>query len=176
MMAETSFWISWRWQEASLASRVEGLGRLKKKLKALPAAVKPEIRAAIAKQADSITDFQKRLVPVKTGDLKDSIQWSWGTEDPPAYSTLKGGGKIVGDPETTAIITAGNEKIRRAHLIEFGTAPHIVGGIYEGAEHPGTNPQPFFYPPFRAGKRGAKSAIGRAVTRAAKKVAGASSK
>jgi HK97 gp10 family phage protein len=154
-----------------LASRVEGLDRLRKKLKAFPAVVKPEIRAAIAKAANDIVAMQKRLVPVKTGGLKDSIQWSWATQDPPAYATLKSGTSIKGDPETTAIITAGNEKVRRAHLVEFGTAPHINAGIMAGTKHPGTNPQPFFYPPFRARKKAAKSGISRAVTKAAKRVA-----
>lgn len=37
-----------------------------------------------------------------------------------------------------------------AHLVEFGTAPHINAGLFAGSEHPGTAPQPFARPAWDA--------------------------
>ena len=37
-----------------------------------------------------------------------------------------------------------------SHLVEFGTAPHINGGIFAGSKHPGTRPQPFMRPAWDA--------------------------
>lgn len=39
-----------------------------------------------------------------------------------------------------------------AHLVEFGTAPHINGGRFAGSRHPGTAPQPFARPAWDAEK------------------------
>ena len=38
------------------------------------------------------------------------------------------------------------ETVFYSHLVEFGTAPHINGGIFAGSKHPGTRPQPFMRP------------------------------
>lgn len=37
-------------------------------------------------------------------------------------------------------------KAPHAHFAEFGTAPHINGGLFAGSQHPGTAPQPFARP------------------------------
>lgn len=41
-------------------------------------------------------------------------------------------------------------KAYHAHLVEFGTAPHINGGKFAGSKHPGTAPQPFARPAWDA--------------------------
>jgi hypothetical protein len=76
----------------------------------------------------------------------------------------------AGDPDLSVRISAGNSKVRYAHLIEFGTAPHINGGVFAGTEHPGTQAQPFFYPTYRRLRRRARSRISRAVTKAIKQL------
>jgi HK97 gp10 family phage protein len=143
--------------------------RLLDKMAALPDEIRKEIAAAVRQSADEIVMLQKSLAPVRTGKLRDSIKASYGSAAP-KYASMTGGSS-EGDPELTAVISAGNSAVRYAHLVEFGTKPHEVGGKYEGAEHPGTSPEPFFYPGYRAGRRRAKSRITRATKKAAQKVA-----
>lgn len=153
-----------------MATKLEGRKRLLAKMAALPAEVRSAIKQALAEGADEITDMQKRLAPVKTGDLRNSIVQTWGGHRV-RYSSLNATAG-AGDPDLTVRISAGNSKVRYAHLIEFGTAPHINGGKFVGSQHPGTKAQPFFYPPYRALRKRVKSRITRATTKAAKKVAG----
>jgi HK97 gp10 family phage protein len=153
-----------------MATKLEGRKRLLAKMAALPAEVRSAIKQALAEGADEITDMQKRLAPVKTGDLRNSIVQTWGGARV-RYSSLSAAAG-AGDPDLTVRLSAGNGKVRYAHLIEFGTAPHINGGKFAGSQHPGTKAQPFFYPPYRALRKRVKSRITRATTKAAKKVAG----
>ncbi|MBL0374033.1 HK97 gp10 family phage protein [Rhizobium sp. KVB221] len=148
---------------------MSNLDRFKAKLAALPKVAKDEMRKAVADSAEEIVDLQKRLAPVDDGDLQMSIKWRWGNEKREAYS--QDFGSISGSHELSARIFAGDSKVRYAHLVEFGAAPHIAGGKFEGAQHPGSPKQPFFYPGWRTGKKRAKSRISRAITKAAKRVA-----
>jgi HK97 gp10 family phage protein len=152
--------------------KISNLERFQAKLKALPKAAKDEMRKAIAASADEIVDLQQRLAPIDNGDLKASITWRWGDEQRIAYSQDMG--TVGNGHELSARISAGNDRVRYAHLVEFGAAPHIAGGKFEGAHHPGAPAQPFFYPGFRTGKKRAKARISRAVRAAAKKAASGS--
>jgi len=161
-----------------MATKVQGRERLLAKMRALPSDVRSAIKQALAEGADEIVEMQKRLVRVSLagshgnppGTLRDSIVQTWGG-DKARYSSLAGGAG-AGDPDLTVRISAGNSKARYAHLVEFGTAPHINGGRFKGTQHPGTAAQPFFYPAYRALRKRVKSRISRATNKAAKKVAG----
>lgn len=153
-----------------MATKIQNRERLLAKMRALPAEVRSSIKQALAQGADEITEMQKRMAPAKSGDLRNSIKQTWGG-DKERYSSLSVGAG-GGDPDLTVRISAGNSKVRYAHLVEFGTAPHINGGKFAGSQHPGTTAQPFFYPPYRALRKRVKSRISRATTKAAKKVAG----
>lgn len=146
--------------------KVKNREKLYAKLAAMPAAVKDEIRKAMAESANEIVELQRRLVPIDSGALHDSIDWHYGDAKRIKYSQGRGG-----DHELSVRISAGNTFVRYAHLVEFGTKAHIVGGKFKGARHPGTKAQPFFYPGFRLGKKRAKSRIVRATNRAVKRVA-----
>lgn len=160
--------------------------RLLRKMAALPTAVRSALKQALAQGADELTEMQKRLAPVgppsgaqkkkgaKPGALRDSIKQTWG-DSKVSYASLKGKGGVAGDPDLTVTITAGNSAVRYAHLVEFPTAPHKVGGKFKGAQHPGTQAQPFFYPAYRALRRRIKSRVTRAAKKAAKSVASGSS-
>lgn len=162
-----------------MATRIQGRERLLKKMKALPGEVRSAIKQALAEGADEITDMQKRLAPVSAtgshgnapGALRDSIVQTWGGGKV-RYSSLTGNSGAAGDPDLSVRISAGNSKVRYAHMIEFGTAPHINAGKFAGTQHPGTAAQPFFFPVYRALRKRVKSRITRATTKAAKKVAG----
>jgi len=174
-----------------MASNVKGLQSLQAKLKNLPSQTRAAIRQALAESADEMVGMMKRLAPVgppsgqqkakdaKAGALRESIAQTWGSGGAPKYAAFqKRSGKkaspVSGDPDLSVRISAGNGKVRYAHLVEFGAAPHINGGKFSGSQHPGTAAQPFFYPSYRALRRRVKSRISRATNRAAKAVAAAS--
>lgn len=152
--------------------KISNVDRLKAKIAALAPATKEEIRIALKASAEEIVELQKRFVPVDDGDLQMSITWQWGNEAKIAYSQTLG--TVSGDHELAVRISAGNTKVRYAHLVEFGTHAHIAGGKFEGALIPAIPAHPFFYPGYRLGRKRAKSRITRAITRAAKKVAAGS--
>lgn len=162
---------------------VQGLSRLASKLRQLPKSVRSEIRQALAEGADDMVATMKNLAPMsprgshgwQPGMLKASIVATFGDGSVPAYAAFQGrkGKRAVrsNDPDLSVTISAGNESVRYAHLVEFGTKPHPQGGMFKGTQHPGTPAQPFFFPGYRANKRKVKSRMSRAINRAAKKVA-----
>ncbi|WGG62521.1 HK97-gp10 family putative phage morphogenesis protein [Brucella intermedia] len=148
---------------------VLGLAKLERKIKRLPEVAKETIKAAMAQGADEIVAMMKSLVPVDDGELMDSIAWTWGKKPKYAMTLAAVKSSLAGD--LTITIYAGNSKVRYGHLVEFGTAPHIVGGMFKGAQHPGAKASPFFFVSWRANRKKVKSRIRRAVTKAAKQVA-----
>ncbi|KAB2792884.1 HK97 gp10 family phage protein [Brucella anthropi] len=145
-----------------------GLKSLNRKLKALPALAEAAIKLSMEQGADEIVAMMKRLVPVDNGDLRDSIGWTWG--DAPSYSQRVGAVKSKSD-NLKITIYAGNSKVRYAHLVEFGSAPHINGGMFAGTQNPGAKAQPFFFVSFRSLRRRTKSRITRAINKSAKQIA-----
>lgn len=147
--------------------------RLLRKLKALPPAVRKHMREAIVAGAEQVVAAQKRLAPRKTGALAASIAYTMGTYKA-ASPYVRGvtSGKGPGDPDLTAVIHAGDAKAFYAQWVEFGTARHINKGLYAGSEHPGSRPEPFFYPGYRAQKRSVKSRISRAMRKGIKEATG----
>ncbi len=147
---------------------MKGREALLRKLKAMPPAVRKEMRAALAIAADRIVATQKNLAPKRTGALAASIGYSFGSYTP-ANANVRGvasGG--AGDPDLTVVIHAGDAKAYYAAWVEFGTASHVAGGKFAGARHPGAKASPFFYPGWRAHKRGVKSRLSRAMRKGLK--------
>lgn len=137
--------------------KIQNLERFKRKLAAMPAAAREEIREAIAKSADEIVDLMRRTVPVDEGTLRASIGWTWGA--PPKGSTVlaTSSRRAAGDAGLVATIYAGGGWAFHARFIEFGTVNMAA--------------QPFFYTSFRLGKKRMRSRITRATNKAARKVA-----
>lgn len=131
-------------------AKVEGREALKRKFAAMPRAVREEIKAALIKSADELVGMQKRLAPVRTGELRDSIHYE------------------IEDDGLRAVVSADDWKAR---FIEFGTRPHENQGEFKGSENPGTPARPFFYPAYRALRTRIKSRLSRAITTGIKKVA-----
>lgn len=151
-----------------MAVRIIGLSSLNKKLKRLPEAAETAIRAAMEQGAQDIVNMMQNLVPVDSGELLESIGWTWG--EAPKYSQKIASVKSA-DGKMTITIYAGNSRVRYAHLVEFGSAAHIAGGMFKGAEIPAVKKQPFFYVSWRAKSRSVKSRVSRAITKSAKQVA-----
>ena len=127
-------------------------------------------RNALKKAGEPIKAAMESLAPVDDGVLKGSITISTkikGEVGKAAYSQAMRQGfdkasavKAMRDARRAAKGTAPpvimyvgpGERAFHAHLVEFGTAPHIVGGKFAGARHPGTAPQPFARPAWDANK------------------------
>lgn len=129
-----------------------GISRLERRLKAIPAQVKEAAVPALLKQGQAMAGTMRTLVPVKTGDLRDSIEVTPPDQQTPPFSQ-PGGRTIV--PALSVAITAGNEDVRYAHLVEYGTVK--------------THAHPYFWPAVRLNNKRAKRAIKSAVGRAVKK-------
>jgi len=144
-----------------------GRDRLRFVLTKLPKEMRAELRTTILDSANDVANTQRALTPVKTGKLRESIVVTPADQNVPRYASLKSK-RTVKDPFLAAIISAGNSEVRYAHLVEFGTAPHLNEGRFPGTMNPGSPPQPFFYPGFRAEKKRAKNKINRAARKAIK--------
>lgn len=86
-----------------MATKVEGIERLKKRWARIPAHMKAQVAIALDKSVGELVEFQKRLVPVDQGDLRDSIK------------------SRMGRHELAREVVAGNERAFYAAMVEFGT-------------------------------------------------------
>lgn len=133
---------------------VSGLSELDKLLKELPAKVERNIlRGAMRAGAKVFEGRAKELVPVKSGQLRDSIK----------VSTRSKRGRV------SATVRAGGKKAFYAHMVEFGTARHFIkprkrkslffaGLAREVVDHPGASPKPFMRPALDGGQAEAVNA------------------
>lgn len=153
-----------------------GLPTLKERFEAFPAEVQANLKQNMEQTAQRVVAMMKRLVPVRTGALRDSIGWTWGAA-PRGAMTL---GTVRGDNALAITIYAGGtsatKRMQRrasgrrardqkrtgsfetdeARLIEFGTL-HMAA-------------QPFFYPAWRANRGRYKAGQSAAVRRAVKQL------
>lgn len=80
---------------------------------------------------------------------------------------------VAGDVTTLVEVRAGSgEYVNIARLEHNGTAPHILGGLYEGAHHPGTKGNPFLTGASNLEEKTNKRRMGTAIGKAARRVAG----
>jgi HK97 gp10 family phage protein len=133
---------------------VSGLSELDKLLKELPAQVERNIlRGAMRAGAKVFEGRAKQLVPVRSGQLRDSIK----------VSTRSKRGRV------SATVRAGGKKAFYAHMVEFGTARHFIkprkrkslffaGLAREVVDHPGSAPRPFMRPALDGGQAEAVNA------------------
>ena len=109
--------------------------RLRARLAKIPDTAREAAAAAMEEGAQEIVDAMKMAAPVQSGDLRDSIGWTWG--EVPAGSFMIDeirSGKNAGQQYATLRIKiyAGNREAFYARFIEFGTKT-------------GVRAQPFFY-------------------------------
>ena len=147
-----------------------GLARLHRKLGKLPEVARTDIRGAMERVADQVVDLARKLAPEDDGDLRKSINWTWGRAPRGSISLGKVASSALGAAMTLTIY-AGNDEAFYARWVEFGTSAHVNGGLFAGSKNPGTSAQPYFYPAFRANRRGMKREVRKAMRGAAKKVA-----
>jgi HK97 gp10 family phage protein len=137
--------------------------RLLKRLAAIQGAPRKAMRAALEKSAAEISAMQKRLVPVRSGDLRNSIGYTFGNYRPDNANVRGVTAGQGGDPDLTVTLHAGDAKAFYAAWVEFGTSgPYEISGRFEGATHPGSKSEPFFFPAFRSLRRRAGNRLVRA--------------
>jgi len=143
-----------------------------KKMAAIQGLPRERMKIALRKSAEEISAMQKRLVPVDSGDLRNSIGYTFGAyraANANVRGTRSGGD---GDPDLTVILHAGDAKAFYAAFIEYGVSgPYEIGGKFAGATHPGFTAQPFFYPAVRVNRRKTLARIRRAGRKALKDAA-----
>ncbi|MFV0409091.1 MAG: HK97-gp10 family putative phage morphogenesis protein [Paracoccus sp. (in: a-proteobacteria)] len=134
--------------------RLTGFKELEASLSNLGGAVGKRVaRAALRKAVEPMRDKAKELAPVDTGALRDSIIIG-NRLDGRQMRSLK---KLSKDQRSAVEVFMGpsylkGDRGRHGHLVEFGTAPRLNGGLFKGARHPGTAPQPFMRPAWDAEK------------------------
>jgi HK97 gp10 family phage protein len=130
---------------------VKGLSRLKRKMTVtIPQRVRQATRSAMEKGATEIVALMKARVPRDSGDLEESIGWTWG--DAPGGSMILGQVRAAREGDERITIYAGNEAAYYARFVEFGTQ--------------NMSPRPFFYVTYRQLKRRTKSRITREMKKA----------
>ena len=151
------------------AITILGRAKLDRQLRRMPAVVKAQVRAAMEGQADDIVRMMRNLAPEDDGVLRASIGWTWGR--PPKGSMTIAKVKTQLGAELTLTIFAGNSEAYYARWVEFGTDPHVNGGLFAGSENPGTKARPFFYVSWRASKKQSVRKIRAAVRKGVKQAA-----
>ncbi len=126
-----------------------GIGRLMKRLNAIPAEVRKAVHPALDKNANELANLMKRLAPEDDGDLIESI----GVEQ--------------GRHELSRAVVAGGEKTTRP-VREGADATYDYAFAQElGTRHMPANP--YFYPAKRLLNKKIKRSLKSAVSRAVKK-------
>lgn len=118
---------------------IEGLSELDRMLKELPAKLEGTVvRGGLRAGATVLQKAARELAPVRTGKLRASIKVSTGIRNGRVYARVRAGGKDA----------------FYAHMVEFGTAAHVIQGKRGGwlniggrwalkVNHPGSMMRPF---------------------------------
>lgn len=128
---------------------VKNLGRFQRQIRAIPSAVRAEVRKQLEKEAEKIVRLMRAFAPKgTTRRLVESIGWTWG-DAPDGTMAL---GQVADEPGGLAItIYAGGGDAFYARFQEFGRVKMPAN--------------PFFYPVWRGERRRARAGIRRAVKR-----------
>lgn len=148
--------------------KVRRKDELLKKLGRLAPAAFEAVKDANRQSAEEMVDLARSFAPVRTGALRESIVATGPGETPPSYSQGGGAGQV---PAGSFAVSAGNSKVRYAHLVEYGTSAHDNGGRFKGTANPGSKRQPFFWPAYRLTRKKTRSRATRALNNSVKEVA-----
>src|SRR4051812_1321948 len=131
--------------------QIKGAAELYKNMSALPAKIEKNLlRGALRAGGKEYAAEAKARVPVRSGDLRDSIRVSVRALRGRVVAAVKAGG--------------GKKAVHYAIMVEKGTAPHVIiagGGTMAGkvlaagarifgakVDHPGAVAKPFMRPAF----------------------------
>lgn len=138
----------------SVTFDVQGFAELEAALDNLSkAAGKGVLRRSLKKAAQPTADLAASMAPKKTGKLSKSIIVGAKLDGRQARMHKK----MFRDDKSAVTLFVGpsyllGDKGRHGHLVEFGTAPHINGGVFAGTQNPGTAARPFMRPAWEQDK------------------------
>jgi HK97 gp10 family phage protein len=132
---------------------------LRVKFQKVPEKIKRFVVDEIEKQAAKVVADMKRLVPVDSGALRDSINWTWG--DAPKGSITLGTVRGRTNARISVTIYAGTRDKSLGSADAFYARFQEFGTVKMAAN-------PFFFPAWRANKPRVNAALKRAVGRALK--------
>lgn len=137
-----------------------GLQRLNRKLtRTIPAHVTAAAEKALEKSANEVVASMKAFVPVDTGVLRDTINWTWGSVPKGSFTVAKS--PPIGPSRRRITVYAGDERTNieydgrvfsYAFMQEFGTTHHAA--------------HPFFFPAWRLNKARTRRRLSREVRKA----------
>ncbi|WAP67228.1 HK97-gp10 family putative phage morphogenesis protein [Jiella pelagia] len=118
--------------------RQRKIARINEQLRFLPFAVQDAMRKQLEETAARIVAKAKAAAPVRSGALRDSIRWEYGSRRALARRTgfKDSSVGVGGEDDFSVFVSVGSKDVRYSHLVEFGT------------EHSAA--QPFFYPAVRS--------------------------
>jgi HK97 gp10 family phage protein len=120
-------------------NRFRGKAQALARFKAIPAAIKGEVRVAMAENRAELVEAIKARVPVDEGELRDTVR-SYDASD---------------EARIRSVVVEGEGMEPKARAQEFG--------------RPDMEPQPHFFPTYREKKRKFRNRLARAATRGAKR-------
>jgi len=136
---------------------VQGIAELNRKLTVvIPKRVEDATRLAMEKGAEELVSMMKRLAPFQ--DIRDSIQWKWGSAPKGAFTLDKVETSERGGLRITVYATD-----YRARWFEFGTAERFQAS---GKSTGRIQQHPFFFPSYRALRKRIKSRVTREMRKA----------
>ncbi len=164
-----------------MAKAVLGVDRLRARLRALPEAIKADMRAAVVDGATEITGQMKRLLD-DDKDLQHDTGWAFGQARNLPSGALTSGAGSSSDSSGDLIVTifSGSFKAFWARWREFGTHAHSLakgadrsrGKLQDKGPHsPGERASPYFFPIWRANKAAVKRKIAAAVNATMRRIA-----
>lgn len=137
---------------------VKGIDRLHAKMARIKPRLEAALRVTLENEARQLVAQMKSVVPVDEGDLRESINHTFG-QAPKGSVTI---GTVSDDPNSGLRITiyaggeVGSADAFYARFVEFGTRKMVA--------------RPFFFPVYRANKRRVRAAITRAVNKEIKAI------
>jgi HK97 gp10 family phage protein len=139
---------------------VQGLENLNKTFREIPQKVLDEVAKQLEKEATKLVGEMKRLAPIESGALRDSIGWTWG--DAPKGSITVGKVRGTEYGRTAITIYAGTRDKSLGSADAFYAVFQEFGTVKMAAN-------PFFFPVWRSNKTRVRANIKAAVGRAIKK-------
>lgn len=145
----------------ALRARIVGRERLMRRLRLFVKDLDKELRDVKLEAMKEVAAKIASRAPVDTGEYRDGIEAGLVRDNPRAMT--RPGYQKSKDPDEVAIY---GEFIWR--FLEYGTAEHVAGGMFEGAIIPATKPQPHVMPTWRANRAAAKKKVRKVVNRLVK--------
>ena len=135
-----------------------GLGKLLKTLATIKNTVDKAMQPTLEQAGSELVKDMDAVVPRRTGALANSIVMTTAGNSTPANSE-PGGSSVVA--ANSVVITAGDAKVRYAHLVEYGHRKPDGKGFVAA--------EPFFWPTVRADEGKIKDKITAGIQGAVKK-------